>query len=314
MSAITAPRSAQAAQRPAIEIPTVALLAFVYGGWLAITFAYSHLALIVAAPLTALFITLHSSLQHEMTHGHPTRWRNINRLLAMPPLSLWVPFDRYMQTHHAHHIDARLTDPVDDPETYYWTAEQLARLSPITRSILRIEQTLAGRLVVGAFWRIWLFLHGEARALWRGEPGLRRTWAEHLLWCIPVVVWLKVVCGIPLWIYFLTMVVPSNSIQLIRSFAEHRAHPDVPARIAIVENSWILGPIFLFNNLHSLHHESPGIPWYQCSARYREQRERLIALNGGLVYSTYFEVARRFLFRPHHVLTHPMGRIPQPAV
>ncbi|HVO47050.1 MAG TPA: fatty acid desaturase [Steroidobacteraceae bacterium] len=313
MSVTIVPRSAQTARRPAIEIPTVALLAFVYGGWLAITFAYSHLALIVAAPLTAFFITLHSSLQHEMTHGHPTRWRSINRLLALPPLSLWMPFDRYLQTHHAHHIDARLTDPVDDPESYYWTTEQLARLGPVSRFIARVDQTLAGRLLVGTFWRIWLFLRGEARAAWRGEPGIRHAWSVHLLLCIPVVIWLKGVCGIPLWIYFLTMVVPANSIQLIRSFAEHRANADVPARIAIVENSWILGPIFLFNNLHSLHHESPGIPWYQCSARYREQRERLVALNGGLVYSSYFEVARRFLFRPHHVLAHPMGRVPQPV-
>ena len=138
---------------------------------------------------------------------------------------------------------------------------------------------------------------------------MRRIWLEHLLWCLPVVLWVKVACGIPLWLYLLAMVVPANAIQLIRSFAEHRAHPDVPARIAIVERSWILGPLFLFNNLHSLHHESPGIPWYQCVGRYRAARERLIAGNGGLVYSTYFEVARRFMFRPHDVLQHPMGRI-----
>jgi fatty acid desaturase len=311
MPATATDRAAPSSQRPAVEVPTLLLLALVYGGWLAATFAYSRLSLVIAVPLTALLITLHSSLQHEMTHGHPTRWRKLNRLLAMPPLSLWLPFERYLNTHHAHHIDARLTDPVDDPESYYWAPEHWARLSPITRGILRIEQTLAGRVVVGAFWRIWLFLMGESRALWRGTPGVRRIWLQHLLWCVPIVLWLKVVCGIPLWIYFVAMAVPANGIQLIRSFAEHRAHPNVPARIAIVERSWILGPIFLFNNLHSLHHESPGIPWYQCSARYRAARDRLIAENGGLVYSTYFEVARRYLFRPHDVLTHPLGGIPR---
>ena len=59
-------------------------------------------------------------------------------------------------------------------------------------------------------------------------------------------------------------------------------------RIAIVEGSWILGPLFLFNNLHSLHHEAPAIPWYQYNARYRVVRDRLIAENGGLVYYTLF--------------------------
>jgi hypothetical protein len=39
-------------------------------------------------------------------------------------------------------------------------------------------------------------------------------------------------------------------------------------------------------------------------------RERLIAENGGLVYSTYFDVARRYLFHRHDVLPHPLGRVP----
>jgi fatty acid desaturase len=117
----------------------------------------------------------------------------------------------------------------------------------------------------------------------------------------------------PLWIYFLALAVPANAIQLIRSFAEHRARPEVPARVAIVEDSWILGPLFLFNNLHSLHHESPLVPWYEYPARYRVIRERLIAENGGLVYRTYFEVARLYLFRAHDVLVHPTGRAPAGA-
>ena len=127
---------------------------------------------------------------------------------------------------------------------------------------------------------------------------------------MPVILWLKLVCGMPLWVYFLTMVIPAHSIQLIRSFAEHRAQSEPRERIAIVERSWLLGPLFLFNNLHSLHHEAPRIPWYRYNARYRLVRDRLIAENGGLVYSSYFDVARRFLFRSHDALQHPSGRVP----
>jgi len=296
--------------RPAVELPTLSLLILAYGGWLAVTWRYELWPLWIVAPLTTLLITLHSSLQHEIVHGHPTRWKPLNRLLAIVPLGLWIPYQRYRDLHHAHHIDARLTDPIDDPESYYWTAEGWERLSPLMRLALRIEQTFAGRLLVGSWLRIGMYLRWDVGNAWRGKPGIRAVWAEHLLWCIPVILWVKVVCGIPLWLYFLAMVLPANAIQLIRSFAEHRARPGVRERVAIVEDSWILGPLFLFNNLHSLHHESPGIPWYDCPARYRQERERLIAENGGLVYRTYFEVARRYLFRRHDVLQHPTGRAP----
>jgi fatty acid desaturase len=98
---------------------------------------------------------------------------------------------------------------------------------------------------------------------------------------------------------------------LIRAYPEHRARPAIRQRIAIVEKSWLLGPLFLFNNLHSLHHEKPGLPWYQYNSRYRRERERLISENGGLLYVTYFDVARRYLFRPHDALLHPTGRVPR---
>lgn len=295
---------------PAIEIPTLLLILATYGGWLAITYAYHYWPLIVVAPVAAVLITLQGSLQHEIVHGHPTRWRSLNRLFAIVPVSLWLPFERYRESHLKHHHDERLTDPIDDPESYYWTSQDWARLPAAGRVIVRIQQTLAGRVTVGAFWAIARFLHAEWRAVIDKQPGVRRVWLEHLLWCVPVLAWVRLVCGIPVWIYVFTMAIPGTSITLIRSFAEHRARPPVRARIAIVEGSWILGPLYLFNNLHALHHEAPGVPWYEYPARYRRIRERLIAENGGLVYRTYFEVARRYLFRPHDAPVHPTNRVP----
>jgi fatty acid desaturase len=106
------------------------------------------------------------------------------------------------------------------------------------------------------------------------------------------------------------MIAPGVAILLIRSFGEHRARPGARERTAIVERSWILGPLFLFNNLHSVHHDEPTMPWYEYNKRYRARREEFLRENGGLVYRGYFEVARRYLFRPHDELTHPMGGIP----
>jgi fatty acid desaturase len=296
--------------RPFIEFPTLALLIANYAAWLAVTAAYPRWPLAVVAPLTIALLVLHSSVQHEITHGHPTLSRRFNRWLGLPGLSLWLPYERYRQQHHAHHIDARLTDPLDDPESFYWRAEDLARLNAVSRASLTVQQTLAGRVLLGSFWRIGMFLRDEVRLLWADAPGVRTAWAEHLLWCVPVVLWLKLFCGMPLWIYVLTMVIPANGVQLIRAFAEHRAAASVPGRIALVERSWILGPLFLFNNLHLLHHESPAIPWYELPQQYARMRARLIAANGGLVYRDYFEVARRYLFRAHDALAHPTERVP----
>jgi fatty acid desaturase len=296
----------------AVEVPTVLLIVATYTGWIAITLAYGHWPLAIVAPIAVLLITLHGSVQHEIVHRHPTRWNGVNRLFAIIPLTLWLPYERYRHTHLAHHVDVRLTDPLDDPESFYFRPEDWARFGKAHRWILQAQQTLAGRVLIGAFWRIGIFLWGEARALKRNQPGVRAVWLEHVLWCLPVLLWVSSFCGIPVWLYLLTMVVPANGILLIRSFAEHRALPEARLRIAIVERSWLLGPLFLFNNLHALHHEAPAIPWYEYNARYRLIRERLLAENGGLLYRSYFDVARRYLFRPHDVMMHPTGRVPKP--
>jgi fatty acid desaturase len=301
---------ARSLRRASVEVPTLLLILATYAAWLAITYAYGGWPLWIVAPVGAVLVTLQGSLQHEIVHGHPTRWQRLNRLFAVVPLSLWLPYERYRQSHRAHHIDARITDPLDDPESYYWTPQDWARLKPLTRLVLRVQQTLAGRVTVGAFWAIGRFLSAEVRAVVRDEEAVRSVWLEHLLWCIPVIAWIKVVCGMPLWVYVLTMAIPGTSLTLIRSFAEHRARAQVRERSAIVERSWLLGPLYLFNNLHALHHETPEVPWYEIPARYRLHRARLIVENGGLVYVTYFDVARRFLFRPHDSPLHPTGRVP----
>ncbi len=297
-------------RRAPVELPTLLLVVLVYGGWLLATAAYGRWPLWAVIASVVLLLTLHSSLQHEIIHGHPTRWIRINRLMGMVPLSFWLPFDRYRQHHLAHHNDECLTDPLDDSESYYWIPEHWARLSSLNRGWLRLQQTLAGRIVLGSFWRIWMFLRSEARAM-QDEPEARHVWIQHLLWCAPVILWLKLVCGMPLWLYIVAMILPANGVLLIRSFAEHRARPEPLQRTAIVEGSWLLGPLFLFNNLHALHHEAPGLPWYQYNGQYRTERNRLIVQNGALVYSTYFDVARRFLFRAHDALPHPTGRAPR---
>ncbi len=293
-----------------VEWPTLILILGTFGAWLALTAAYNHLPFVIVAPLLVVLLTLYGSLQHETIHGHPTRNNFVNRALTAAPLLLWLPYERYRANHLKHHHDERLTDPLDDPESFYWTPEEWQHLNPLTRAIFYAQQTLAGRIFLGSWWVIGQFWRIEIRALIRNEKNLRRDWFVHLLLCVPMVLWVSQVCGMPIWLYVLALVIPSNGILLIRSFAEHRARPAVHQRIAVVEGSRILGPLFLFNSLHALHHAAPGIPWYRLNELYRRTREQLLEENGGLVYRSYFDVARRFLFRAHDLPQHPQGRVP----
>ena len=251
------------------------------------------------------------NLQHEIIHGHPTPWRRVNEAIGVWPLSLWLPFSLYRSTHLRHHQDANLTDPFEDPESYYFTSAGWRDLGPFGRAFAAAQATLLGRLVLGPCWMIGRFVTDLFRDARRGKGDARSALFRHLLECIPVLAWVIVLCGMPLWVYVACFVYPGMSLAMVRSFAEHRAAPEAEKRTAIVENARILGPLFLFNNLHVAHHMRGGLPWYQIPKFYRLNRSALIARNGGLVYDSYFDVARRYLVRPNDDLVHPewTGRV-----
>ncbi|MEK0085836.1 fatty acid desaturase [Benzoatithermus flavus] len=292
-----------------VEWPTVALALSIYGAWAALTFFHAALPLWLLVPLGAWVVAWHGSLQHEIIHGHPTRWRRVNTALAFPPLSLWLPYERYRRTHLAHHRDERLTDPLDDPESFYWTPEAWQRLGPLGRAAVRLQGTLLGRLILGPAWCIGRFLLAEARLVIAGSGDARRLWLHHAIGVAGILAWLVLVCGIDPLLYVAAFVYPATSLLLIRSFAEHRAAAEPAKRTAIVERSGPLGLLFLFNNLHAAHHARPALPWYELPGWYRANRDRLVAANGGLVYRSYVDVLRRFLLRPHDAPVHPFGRV-----
>ncbi len=255
--------------------------------------------------LGAPLLTLQASMQHEFIHGHPTPWRRVNRALAGVPLSLWLPFESYRMTHLVHHRDERLTDPFDDPESQYWSAQAWERIGPVGRGCVRFNSTLLGRLLFGPAFIVARYLAAEARAGWSGNRVTRRIWASHALAVAAVLAWVVGVCGMDPLFYVFGLVYPSTSILLVRSFAEHRAAEGVAERTAVVENAPVLGFLFLYNNLHAAHHERPLVPWYALPAWYRANRGRLVAANGALVYDGYADVARRYLLVPHDDPVHP---------
>ena len=302
------------AREKTVEWPTLLLTALIYGGWLAVTYFHQMMPVWLVSMLGAVLITWHSSLQHEMIHGHPTKWRPLNRALAFPPLSLWLPFELYRRSHLVHHRDERLTDPLDDPESYYWMPEHWAELGPLGRALVKLQTTFIGRLLIGPAWNIARFLKQELGKAFVSQGRNRTIWITHAIACGLILTWVTLVCQMSVWFYLFAIVYPGTSILLIRSFAEHRAREGVSERTAIVENAPFLGLLFLYNNLHAAHHEKPMMPWYEIPAWYKANRERILTENGGLVYNGYFDVARRFFWRPHDRPVHPFGRMPEGAL
>jgi fatty acid desaturase len=288
-----------------IEWPTVALAFAIYGLWLLVTALYRDLPWWALTALGGWTIAWHLNLQHEIIHGHPTRNRRVNEAIGAWPLCLWLPYSIYRSTHLAHHRDENLTDPLEDPESYYWTSSGWGGLGPAWRALAHVRTTFLGRITLGPAFLIGGFISGLLRDAWRGERGARRVLARQLILSAPVLIWLIAICRMPLWIYVACFVYPGASLAMVRSFAEHRAMPEAERRTAIVENAFILGPLFLFNNLHAAHHLRHRLPWYRLPKFYRLNRAALIERNGGLVYQGYFDVARRYLLRRHDSPVHP---------
>src|SRR5271155_2343604 len=186
---------------PGVEWPTLALCAAIYGGWLALTWWHAALPAWLVFPGLAWLVAWHSSLQHEVLHGHPTRVRSINDALGFVPLSLWLPYHIYRVSHLRHHDDARLTDPLDAPESRYWLPEQWQLLSGGGRLLFMAQNTFFGRLLVGPAWIIGRFLYFQSRALAAGIPGTRRVWVPHLVAVAVVLAWVCGVCGIEPLVY-----------------------------------------------------------------------------------------------------------------
>lgn len=307
-SADTLPSQSRLGAITRIEWQTVALATLIYGGFLAVTWFWQALPLAVVAAFGGWLTAWHGSLQHEVIHGHPTRIQRINDAIGWPPLSLWLPYAIYREGHLTHHRDEHLTDPIEDPESSYFTQAAWERMGRAGRLLAGWNTTLLGRLTLGPVVMIASFLAQEMSVVMKGDRPRAALWARHVLGIGVVLFWVCVVCDMPLWLYLFGFVYIGASLSRLRSYAEHRYADDHDKRTAIVENSPLFGLLFLYNNLHVLHHQRPAVSWYRIPLLYRRYRSALVRTNGGLVYDGYFDVACRFLLTPHDDPRHPRHR------
>lgn len=285
-----------------LEWPTLVLLALCYALWALGTTVGAAMWLPLGMVMVVIGAALHSSLTHEMLHGHPFTSPVWNAVLVFPALSLVVPYLRFKDTHMAHHRDAILTDPYDDPESNFMDPKVWGRLPRWGRALLRVNNTLAGRMLLGPLIGTLGFVLSDVR---RVDRRVALGWLLHVP-AVGVVIWWMVAVGqMPVWAFLLSTYA-ALSVLKIRTFLEHRAHETAQARTVIIEDRGLLALLFLNNNFHIVHHMHAMVPWYRLPALYRENRDRYLSRNGGYRYATYGEVFRRYFWRAKDPVPHPL--------
>ena len=284
-----------------VEWLTLGLILLTTAAWAGCVFGLAALSPTLAVLALAPIIALHSSLQHEAIHGHPTRHAWLNAALVWPAFTLVIPYARFRDSHLAHHHDERLTDPYDDPETNYLDPEVWGRLPRWAQLLLRANATLAGRMVLGPAIGTVLWALGDLR---QSERAAVLGWLTHIP---PLVAVLVLVQASPLsvWAYALAAYM-ALSLLKIRTFLEHQAHQRASGRTVIIEDRGPLAFLFLNNNLHVVHHMHPQVPWYALPRVYARKPQHYLRRNGGYLYRSYAEVFRRHLWCAKDPVAHPL--------
>jgi len=286
-----------------IEYPTLALLTATYAIWVLALTLVAPVSGFLAVILCALVITQHSSLQHEVLHGHPFQNQTLNEILVWPALGLVIPYMRFRDTHLAHHKDANLTDPYDDPETNFFDPEVWDQTPYFWQMVLRFNNTLAGRMLIGPLVGTFAFIRHDAC---RFEDRVKRGWIAHIpsVLVVLAIVWIS---PMSIWAYVAACYL-GLSILKIRTYLEHRAHDNHCARTVIIEDRGPLAWLFLNNNYHVVHHMNPQVPWYELPALYRGKTDRFLQVNDGYFYSSYWQIFRKYFFKAKDPVPHPLWK------
>jgi fatty acid desaturase len=287
-----------------IEWPTLALIVLCYAVWALAVFWLPMLSLTLSVLVAIPAIALHSSLQHEVLHGHPFGDRRLGEPLVYATLNLSIPYARFRDTHLEHHMDATLTDPYEDPESNYWDPAASHHLSPALQALLKLNNTLLGRMILGPLIGQVAFMAQDWALIRAGTPGIARAWVAHIVTSVALVA-LVAASPMPVWAYLIACY-GGLSVLKIRTFLEHQAHERARGRTVIIEDRGPLAFLFLNNNLHVVHHMHPKLPWYRLPKIYFNNREKYLARNDGYRYASYAEIFRRHLIRAKDPVPHPL--------
>lgn len=285
--------------------PTLLVAFAIYAGWLALLALYQYLPCWIIAPLAGYFVQWHFSLQHEAIHSMRGLPRWLRRALVWPPIGIWFPFELYRRSHSQHHRNNYLTYPGEDTESYYHDEEDWEDYGDLWRWLLIVNQTFLGRLFIGPLLRTPRLFVKEVGRMIDGDTENAGIWARHFIGVALMLLFLTEVFDISALQYLAVFVYPGLVFGMMRSFTEHRWGERPDERTAVVESNWVFGLLFLWNNLHVVHHVFPTLPWWKVPRVWRQHRARIQAHNGGFVFRGYGEIARRWLVTPNFIPVHP---------
>lgn len=285
-----------------IEWPTFGLWVGCTLGWGTSLFVLAQLHPVLGGVGLVLCLVMHASLTHEIVHGHPFGSRSLSEALVWINPGLFVPYIRFRESHLAHHKDARLTDPYEDPESNFLDPFVWARMGRFQRALRRFNNRLLGRIMIGPALGQWDFALREMRE----GRHVALAWLCHAIGVVPVmwVVWLS---AMPVWGYLLACYV-TVSVLKVRTFLEHQAHEKAAGRTVVIEGRCFLAFLFLYNSLHLVHHMHPSVPWYQLPDLFESNKERYLGRNDGYSYASYAAVFRAHFFKPKDPVPHPLWR------
>lgn len=289
--------------RNSAEWRTVLLIVFCYFTAGTLVVNPFGLPLIPQMLLLIPLITLHSSLQHECLHGHPFQSQRLNDLIIYPSIGIFLPYFRFKDLHMKHHHNAALSDPYEDPESYYLTAEEWEKLGWIKRQLFRFNNTLSGRMLVGPALSIWRF---TTKDVMEGDAKIRRVWLAHILTMAALLSLVAVYGSLPVWAYLICCY-GGYSLLTVRTFLEHQAHESIRARTVINEDRGLFAFLFLNNNLHVVHHAYPALAWYRLPSFFKAHRDRFITMNRGYYFQSYAEIFRKFAFKTKEPVAYPLA-------
>jgi len=293
--------------RDSAEWRTLLLAGVCYAAWGLLTFGLGDLPTALRILLLVPVITLHSSLQHELLHGHPFRNQSWNDLLVVPPIGLLVPYLRFKSCHLTHHINENITDPYDDPESYYLDQDVWSSQPGWMKALLTANNTLVGRMTLGPGLATVGFAVAEWAKASAGDRTVAQIWARHALGVIVLLTAVSLWGAVHPLLYGIAAYF-GMGLLMVRSFIEHEAVEKTNQRSVIIETRGPLAFLFLNNNLHSVHHAYPSLAWYRLPGFFRQNRERFLRMNGGYRFASYFDVLRRYGLKPKEPVAWPIDR------
>lgn len=285
------------------EWPTWLLVGGIYCSWYLTMANFHQIHWLIATPLLTLILTLHSSLCHELIHGHPSRNQTLNNLLGYPSFGLIYPYTIFKETHLKHHDNGNITYPGIDPESFFIGQQDWGTKNNLSKIIAWANMTLAGRWLMGPGISFIGLVKNAVHDIRYAKFNRKLMWVSHY-GLIATMLYVAYYIFEIQPMHYAIMAYFSLSIIQLRSFFEHRPVESIPGRSVIQEAASPMGFLFLNNNYHYTHHQHPGLAWYRLKKEYLANKQKYLEENGNFHYAGYLKWFK-YLFTPIHSPVHP---------